>query len=449
MQKETKFKERRSKGKMKNNLEEVNFLENNTIRERGITLIALVVTIIVLLILASISISVILGDNGLIEMAKEAGRKTNEAVEKEQGDIANLTNDLKDFIDGEKTLVQMFRDGELQVGDYINYESPDEGSYTAKADKTGMTRVNEDVKGLGITDQTFSVENNDLHWRILGIDEATGGLKLISGRPIKSDRVETANDPYFYMYGANACEYGMTELDNIAGIFKNEYAQEIRSVTIDDINEAVGITEDKIKDVNFFGGMQYGEKYTLTEQYTPESWLNGRKKTTVEGKVDGYGYSLDVDGGEGIVKVEDKTLLDMLFGNTEYPRDEHNVQYSDGACYWLASKRVRVIPNQYAVFGLGLVYTDVYEGYDEEYGEFRFESQSVKAIEDMFFSTGNLSYCKGFAVRPVVILKSDLTAKDLQKIDSIEEETWKYGKPEAEPEPTPTPTGSPGLPPEA
>ena len=72
-------------------------------------------------------------------MAREAGRKTNEAVEKEQGDIANLTNELKDYVNGttggEKTLVQMFKDGELQVGDYLNYEKGEptgEKSYTAK-----------------------------------------------------------------------------------------------------------------------------------------------------------------------------------------------------------------------------------------------------------------------------------------------------------------------------
>ena len=40
--------------------------------ENAITLIALVVTIVVLLILAGISISMVLGNNGLITKAKEA-----------------------------------------------------------------------------------------------------------------------------------------------------------------------------------------------------------------------------------------------------------------------------------------------------------------------------------------------------------------------------------------
>lgn len=40
--------------------------------QKGITLVALVVTIIVLIILAGISISLVLGDNGIITKAKEA-----------------------------------------------------------------------------------------------------------------------------------------------------------------------------------------------------------------------------------------------------------------------------------------------------------------------------------------------------------------------------------------
>ena len=39
---------------------------------KGITLVALVVTIVVLLILAGISINMVLGENGLIAKAKEA-----------------------------------------------------------------------------------------------------------------------------------------------------------------------------------------------------------------------------------------------------------------------------------------------------------------------------------------------------------------------------------------
>ena len=45
-------------------------LKNN--RQKGITLIALVVTITVLIILATVSINTVLGDNGIIKRAQKA-----------------------------------------------------------------------------------------------------------------------------------------------------------------------------------------------------------------------------------------------------------------------------------------------------------------------------------------------------------------------------------------
>ena len=40
--------------------------------DKGITLVALIITIIVLLILAGVSISMVLGDNGLINKAQKS-----------------------------------------------------------------------------------------------------------------------------------------------------------------------------------------------------------------------------------------------------------------------------------------------------------------------------------------------------------------------------------------
>ena len=53
-------------------------------KSRGITLIALVVTIIILLILAGISISMLTGQNVILNRAVEAKEKTQVANEKEQ-----------------------------------------------------------------------------------------------------------------------------------------------------------------------------------------------------------------------------------------------------------------------------------------------------------------------------------------------------------------------------
>ncbi len=53
-------------------------------KNNGITLIALVVTIIVLLILAGISISMLTGQNGILNRAQEAKNKTEQAQEDEK-----------------------------------------------------------------------------------------------------------------------------------------------------------------------------------------------------------------------------------------------------------------------------------------------------------------------------------------------------------------------------
>lgn len=65
---------------------------------KGITLIALVVTIVILLILAGITINLVFSDNGIIKKAQEAANKTQEAVENEQAELNQLYNDLENAI---------------------------------------------------------------------------------------------------------------------------------------------------------------------------------------------------------------------------------------------------------------------------------------------------------------------------------------------------------------
>lgn len=59
-------------------------------KNKGITLIALVITIIILLILASVSIGMVLGDNGIISQAQKAVEATKQATEDEQQEISKL-----------------------------------------------------------------------------------------------------------------------------------------------------------------------------------------------------------------------------------------------------------------------------------------------------------------------------------------------------------------------
>ena len=67
---------------------------------QGITLIALVITIIVLLILASVSIAMLTGDNGILKQAQNARDKTNEAAKNEQLDLAKQEDLINETLNG-------------------------------------------------------------------------------------------------------------------------------------------------------------------------------------------------------------------------------------------------------------------------------------------------------------------------------------------------------------
>ncbi len=69
-------------------------------KNKGITLIALVVTIVVLLILAGITISLVFSENGIIAKAKEAAEKTNQAAINEQEQMNGLGTTIENMLNG-------------------------------------------------------------------------------------------------------------------------------------------------------------------------------------------------------------------------------------------------------------------------------------------------------------------------------------------------------------
>ena len=81
---------------------------------KGITLIALVITIVVLLILAGVSINLLLGDNGIITKAKEAKDSYSKSAVKEK--VGFLLNEYEiDKATGENAEFAKFLRKNLQV----------------------------------------------------------------------------------------------------------------------------------------------------------------------------------------------------------------------------------------------------------------------------------------------------------------------------------------------
>ena len=442
-------------------------------KDKGITLIALVVTIIVLLILAGISISMLTGQNGILNRATEAKNTTGEAQERESIQVAITSAQTEDFAkeseitdetlrkeikntmgsdsnlsgtgpwwyNGETndyiikkngkilekgTLTYMYEkalidncekaDGtctnseHLHIGDYVDLTNPTEGSITISASDSGM----DTAKNSAITDQTFNIAENQLNWRVLGENDG-GEIELIAGSPMKSTNVvDSKNKPGLYLNGAKVYINGVEILNNICSLYKTNdktgYISSSRSVTQNDVNKVVGLTTiDMIKEKNVdrynnnknnLGWKVLGEAYSYANQYTPESWLDGKTKTTVSGEITGYNYSVNSNSTNGApsVTVNDR-LYKMLFENTNY---------NTGKAYWLASPSI-LGRSGYVTYGLLT-------------GCITMGDSGVK-MYSMFFSNGN-EYTSCLAVRPVVSIKSDVTNTQVPKIADKTEETW-------------------------
>ena len=65
---------------------------------KGISLVALVVTIVVLLILAGVSINLVLGDNGIVKRAQDAKNKTEEDLANTQEVMNQMTDEITEAI---------------------------------------------------------------------------------------------------------------------------------------------------------------------------------------------------------------------------------------------------------------------------------------------------------------------------------------------------------------
>ena len=67
-------------------------------KQNGITLVALVITIIVLIILAGVTITLLLDENGILTNAKKAGENYTNAQGEEEGQIDNASKFINNLI---------------------------------------------------------------------------------------------------------------------------------------------------------------------------------------------------------------------------------------------------------------------------------------------------------------------------------------------------------------
>ncbi len=143
-------------------------MERKLIKQReGITLIALVVTIVVLLILAGVSITAVFGENGIINGAQKAKDKTDETVQQEQEDVGELVNKL-DEVRREglpNTVKEAIQKGTIFT---VNKQIKDETGKTMTVPKGFKVKEGTTIdEGIVIADS----EGNEFVWVPCTVDE--------------------------------------------------------------------------------------------------------------------------------------------------------------------------------------------------------------------------------------------------------------------------------------
>ena len=144
----------------------------------GITLIALVITIIVLLILAGVALSALTGDSGILNNAESAKDKTNLANAKEQVALAAQGALTKGHAQGSGTITKGNLENELDnivgTGKYelSGEESPwtvTVGNYETLVYATGKIEQNETKLNVSLNDyvKEFTLEEYKLLSKML------------------------------------------------------------------------------------------------------------------------------------------------------------------------------------------------------------------------------------------------------------------------------------------
>ena len=223
--------------------------------EKGITLVALVVTIIILLILAGISISA-LTNTGIFQKAKDVKQKSDDAALEQNTKLDEYENELDKYLP--QKLADKVNDGTIKVGDYISY-TPDKASTEDILQELAIYSGSEDANTTSTLTQEIDKETG-LKWRVLDVKD--GKVRLISDRPTTST---------ITLSGAKGYNNAVYLLDKTCKTLYNnsKLVSNIQNLKIEDIQDHLTYDYKQYLNSNVDTG-----KYGGTREYTLSSYRN-------------------------------------------------------------------------------------------------------------------------------------------------------------------------------
>ena len=389
-------------------------------KNKGITLIALILTIVIMLILLAVGASYIINDN-LIGRADNTVKAANNKINQQQTIVDDLMGELNkstaahdwQYTDETRVAIKCVCDDckeaanstegrILYIGQQIMYTSTGTGSSSISEEKSGIAQAKTDgqswATSYGV--QTVNIASDDTKWVVLGAESSNGNdgtneTLLLTTQTPTTEKIK--------MYGYQPYNHAVDEINRMC---KEIYGTDARGMTIEDVNECLNYKNPK--------GMYYiNNKWNETQNLTTklkdvgECWTayNTNNKNGVfydpsnpegikdngaklgEYNLDGYFYHLSNDGTYLVNKANASdtshtittVTRNLIFGETK--------QYA----YWLASRGVRAY-SDFAFFGPGAA------------------NEGTANSCDFLFSSNGDSGDFELPLRCVVSLRSDIPA---------------------------------------
>ena len=210
----------------------------------------MVVTIVVLLILAGITISLVFGPNGVVKKAQEAANKTNEAVINEQAQMNSVTSTIENMLNeiGGGTPEEPTIPEGLEIGSTVSYNPNGTYNWQAKYCSSTKTETTDDVTLNSSTGEDFNISS----WKVLSIDESAGTVELVPSAPTTGT---------VYLGQAQGYNNGVKLLNDACSNLYGNSEKEItaRSINIEDIEKYM--TEEALTEAHNYTSSSSNTKY--------------------------------------------------------------------------------------------------------------------------------------------------------------------------------------------
>ena len=302
-----------------------NFWKNNM----AITLIALIITVVVVLILAGVAISAVVNSEGLFSKIREAEKTYDNAIKNESEQLQELLEQTDIVPPSVPTVEWSYKKGLVTDNSYMNqiknidtaYGRDENGSYTEcittsnepeieilningitdiYAISIGITELNDDVNcKIYYTENDVYTEENSVSGTIL--KESTGRRFNIPEGDYKKIKI-ILGDKAGLIYRFGTIDLKVKSFSGVTNSIIRNYLNSTDNIEV----KKYQYSEDKINWYDFEKEMLYREGWNKTIYYRAVDWAGNVSEPT-------EAYTINIDDEKPIVSIEASNVSSTSF----------------------------------------------------------------------------------------------------------------------------------------